>query len=153
MMTYAQYLEGNRQAMAEALKDTGRGDTGDHGPILLLCMHRVGRVAHALSLWSAIRCHGKDGQHAHMVADLRKQVLDFAAHATVLLEAIAARVEADDHPGRDDTDDLCMVVASAYKCTNAGDCPACEARSIIMHNAGVERARKAAAEEPGRDLN
>ena len=63
----------------------------------------------------------------------------------MLLEGIAARVEADVPPARDDSDDLCMVVASAHRCTDTKDCPACEARALIVHNARVDQVREAAA--------
>ena len=127
MKTYAEYLEGNRRALAEAESQVGQDPMHSHGAILALAMHRIGRVAYAMSTWGAIRTHGMEAEHAGQCDNLRGEVLDFAAHATVLLERIAARVEADAPPGNDDASELCYVTARAHQCTQNTDCPSCNA--------------------------
>ena len=153
MMTYAQYLEGNRQALDKAESETGQDPAASHGHIMLLAMHRIGRVSHALATWAAIRHHGKEVEHAEQVDGLRRQVLDFAAHATVLLERIARRVEADAPPQTDDAAELCEVTAYAHRCTEAPGCPSCDAQQMLALRREAYEAEQAAASKADRELN
>lgn len=133
MMTFAEYLDSNRESMAVALRETGRDGPGqaDYGRMLALAMHRVGKVSYALLVWG-----GKKGvPNAPSREALRAEVLNCAAHATVLLEQVAQRVEELVVPqdGGEDKEGLCYVTARAHECTGGHDCPSCNAaRRLAM---------------------
>ena len=148
MKSFAEYLEGNRRAMDMAERETGQDPTTGHGPILLLVMHRIGRVSYALSNWGSITAHDHEGAHAETVNQFRAQALDFTAHAIALLERIGARVEAGASPGHDDATELCHVTSRAHRCTlGKGPCPSCEATKLLERIAVAQQAEVQEATE------